>query len=152
MLENTGTVVRMADGTVSNNVKGFTHLKITRADNPNMSGTFKFIVAKGRNNLLGRPVLKELWSSEYRSLVHSAEVSKQALCDIYRCQCEQVGECTRQATMTSPPTPPLIGPSPPPPTTATATTDTTQPPTTTDITPRRPIPTPPHRSYYTGNW
>ena len=141
VLENTGTVVRMADGTDSTQVKGFTNLKITRADNPSMSGTFKFIVTEGPNNLLGRPVLKELWSNEYISLVNSANVSKQALCGICKCTCTR-RECSSpaaQLTMTSPATSQPRNVTLP--SNITVATDTTQVDTTTAA--RRPIPTPP---------
>ena len=60
ILEKNTVVMRQADGTVSKNVKGCTYLSIQRADRPERVDTFKVIVVKGPNNLLGRTVLQSL--------------------------------------------------------------------------------------------
>ena len=79
-------VVRMADGTSSKCTKGTTLLQIQRADRPEKSGTFKVIVTEGPNDLLGRPVLKELWPDEYQSFVNSAKESIDAICSVVSCE------------------------------------------------------------------
>ena len=78
-LQENKIVMRQADGTISDSVKGVIDLHIRRADMPEREGIFKVLVVDGPNNLLGRPVLEKLWHEGYKSLAHGARDSRLAL-------------------------------------------------------------------------
>ena len=90
MLEQGTISVKMADGKTSSEVMGSTSLFVQRKDKPNKGGLFKFVVVKGPNNLLGRPVIKALWSDEYNSLAESAKLSVDALYSVNASQVSEV--------------------------------------------------------------
>ena len=85
LLERGAVIMKMADGTLSNSVKGRTCLSIARADMPNRTGVFEVIIVDGPHALLGRPTLQALWPEQYNNFASIAKKSVDALCSSNAC-------------------------------------------------------------------
>ena len=79
ILQRSSVTMKLADGSPSNSVKGSTLISIARADMPDKTGIFRVFVVDGPHILLGRPVLCDLWPSQYDSWLKAADGSIKAL-------------------------------------------------------------------------
>ena len=83
VLEKCEVIMRLADGTPSDNVKGCVNLSIKLADAPNRTATLPVFVVEGPNCLLGRPALEKLFPEFYSSLMSITQRSVDALGDYF---------------------------------------------------------------------
>ena len=85
VLKKSGAILRLADGTPSDKLRGCTYLNVRIASNDTtksaLSANVPVFVVDGPNCLLGRPAMKQIMPELYQNLTEIARKSREALHD-----------------------------------------------------------------------